>query len=384
MFILNIYLFLMVSFLVPHITGHEDIHTFKYTEDNFADSISQKNHFIMFYAPWCGHCQRLAPTWDQLAEMLNEEDTNIRVAKVDCTTDAKICSDQDVTGYPTLKFFKPGDNTGVKFRGTRDLPTLTNFINEQIRQDEDTPPGLVATKESPLKELNNDNFEKIIEKGKAFVKFYAPWCGHCQRLAPIWQDLAKAMEFNDEISIAKIDCTEFRAICTNHDVKGYPTLLWFENGQKIGKYSGDRSLDDLKNYINQMSGSEGSEKSDSKLTKETEDQPVVELNADAFSEEIKFGITFVDFYSPWCGHCKRLAPTWEQLGKKYQNEGVVKIGKVDCTVPDNREFCNEQEIDGFPSLFLYKDGQKISEYNGNRDLDDLSEFVNQHLGHDEL
>lgn len=66
--------------------------------------------------------------------MLNEEDSNIRIAKVDCTSDAKICSEQDITGYPTLKFYKVGDLEGVRFRGTRDLPTLSNFINEQLRE----------------------------------------------------------------------------------------------------------------------------------------------------------------------------------------------------------------------------------------------------------
>lgn len=82
----------------------------------------------------CGHCQRLAPTWEQLAEMLNEDDSNIKIAKVDCTVESEICNEQDVTGYPTLKFFKKGNNEGVKFRGTRDLPTLTSFINEQLRE----------------------------------------------------------------------------------------------------------------------------------------------------------------------------------------------------------------------------------------------------------
>lgn len=66
--------------------------------------------------------------------MLNEDDSNIKIAKVDCTTDSSICSDHDVTGYPTLKFFKVGSTEGVKFRGTRDLPTLTTFINEQLRE----------------------------------------------------------------------------------------------------------------------------------------------------------------------------------------------------------------------------------------------------------
>lgn len=65
--------------------------------------------------------------------MLNEDDDgNVRIAKVDCTVDSKVCSDQDVTGYPTLKFFKVGSDEPVKFRGTRDLPSLTSFINEQL------------------------------------------------------------------------------------------------------------------------------------------------------------------------------------------------------------------------------------------------------------
>lgn len=64
--------------------------------------------------------------------MLNEDDGNVRIAKVDCTVDTQVCSEQDVTGYPTLKFFKLGESDGVKFRGTRDLPSLTSFINDQL------------------------------------------------------------------------------------------------------------------------------------------------------------------------------------------------------------------------------------------------------------
>lgn len=49
----------------------------------------------------CGHCQRLEPTWEQLADLSNEEDNNIKIAKVDCTTDSSLCTEHDVTGYPT-------------------------------------------------------------------------------------------------------------------------------------------------------------------------------------------------------------------------------------------------------------------------------------------
>ena len=65
--------------------------------------------------------------------MLNtKEDTRVKIAKVDCTEQGSLCSAHEVTGYPTLKFFKQGSEESVKFRGTRDLPTLTNFINEQL------------------------------------------------------------------------------------------------------------------------------------------------------------------------------------------------------------------------------------------------------------
>ena len=82
--------------------------------------------------------------------------------------------------------------------------------------------------------------------------------------------------------------------------------------------------------------------------------------------------------APWCGHCKRLQPTWSQLAEKFVGNENVKIAKVDCTLQENRDLCSEQDVNGFPTLFIYKDGEKISEYNGSRSLDDLFDFINSH------
>lgn len=61
------------------------------------------------------------------------------------------------------------------------------------------------------------------------------------------------------------------------------------------------------------------------------------------------------------------------------------MAKVDCTLPDNKELCSEQEVDGFPTIFIYKEGDKLDEYNGSRQLEDLYEFISKHAGgHDEL
>ncbi|XP_018328109.1 thioredoxin domain-containing protein 5 homolog [Agrilus planipennis] len=366
----------------------EDAHTIQYNSDIFSSEVPKNNHFIMFYAPWCGHCQRLGPTWEQLAEMLNEDDSNIRIAKVDCTTDSKICSEQDITGYPTLKFFKRGSLESVKFRGTRDLPSLTTFINEQLRSIDETKnvPVEVPSTSDGLVELTAENFEKHVSQGKHFVKFYAPWCGFCQRLAPTWEQLASKWKFDGGVTVAKVDCSQYRTFCDQYEIKGYPTLLWIENGEKIDRYQGQRTLESLEEYINKMLGTTTEKIPEFKNESNEEvESPVIILNKDNFKKDIEKGITLVKFFAPWCGHCKRLAPTWEELAKRFSDSKQARIAKVDCTVDANKPLCSEEEVDGFPTIFMYKNGAKVTEYDGDRSLDDLQEFVNKHLDkHDEL
>ncbi|XP_051939669.1 protein disulfide-isomerase A2 [Hippocampus zosterae] len=81
---------------------------------------------------------------------------------------------------------------------------------------------------------------------------------------------------------------------------------------------------------------------------------------------------FVEFYAPWCGHCKDLAPIWDQLGQKYAGHDDIIIAKMDSTA-------NELEavtINGFPTLKYFPAGGKEAvEYSGNRDLETLSRFL---------
>ncbi len=54
---------------------------------------------------------------------------------------------------------------------------------------------------------------------------------------------------NDQVHIIKVDCTENGETCKQQGVKGYPTLILFENGEAIGKYDGGRTLNDLVEYL---------------------------------------------------------------------------------------------------------------------------------------
>jgi len=81
---------------------------------------------------------------------------------------------------------------------------------------------------------------------------------------------------------------------------------------------------------------------------------------------------FVEFYAPWCGHCKELAPIWDQLGEKYADHDDIIIAKMDSTA-------NEVEsvvVSGFPSLkYFPAGGKEMVDYTGNRDLDTMSKFL---------
>jgi len=87
---------------------------------------TKKDVLVEFYAPWCGHCKQLEPTWDKLGEKYKDSDS-IVIAKMDST--ANELEDVKVQGFPTIKLFKKGDNTVVDYNGERTLDGLVRFID---------------------------------------------------------------------------------------------------------------------------------------------------------------------------------------------------------------------------------------------------------------
>ena len=74
------------------------------------------------------------------------------------------------------------------------------------------------------------NFEEEVFNGEkdVFVKFYAPWCGHCKKLAPTWSELGKELNKSESIVIAKFDATENEVEAV--DIQGFPTLIYYKKG----------------------------------------------------------------------------------------------------------------------------------------------------------
>lgn len=110
--------------------------------------------------------------------------------------------------------------------------------------------------EPPVKEgkcyvLNDKSFRGHVSRGDHILMMYAPWCGHCQKLKPTWDKIAKKPGV-DGIKVGKVDCTASETTCKEFDVKGYPTILYFRNGTKIGNYNGAKTETEIKEYMSRM------------------------------------------------------------------------------------------------------------------------------------
>lgn len=80
------------------------------------------------------------------------------------------------------------------------------------------------------------------------VKFYAPWCGHCKTLAPVWEELANSVKDIPDLVIAKFDATANEA--AGVAIRGYPTLKFYPKDNKAGiDFDGERDLASIQKWL---------------------------------------------------------------------------------------------------------------------------------------
>mmetsp|Transcript_49112 Transcript_49112/g.104966 ORF Transcript_49112/g.104966 Transcript_49112/m.104966 type:complete len:264 (+) Transcript_49112:10-801(+) len=85
---------------------------------------------------------------------------------------------------------------------------------------------------SEVVELTDADFDAKVGNGleaKWFIEFYAPWCGHCKQLAPLWEDLAQRL--GDDVHVAKVDAIANRWASDQYEVEGFPTLKLIAEGK---------------------------------------------------------------------------------------------------------------------------------------------------------
>jgi thioredoxin 1 len=97
-----------------------------------------------------------------------------------------------------------------------------------------------------VKNINENEFEKEIEKGKVLVDFYASWCGPCKMLSPVIEEFS---EKYSDIKFLKVNVDNELQLAQKFNVMSIPTLILFEDGKEIKKNIGLLSKTDLEEFI---------------------------------------------------------------------------------------------------------------------------------------
>ena len=232
---------------------------------------------------------------------------------------------------------------------------------------------------SAVIDLTPANFDDVVLKsGKpALVEFFAPWCGHCKNLAPIYEELALSLEpAKDKVSVAKVDADAEKDLGKRFGVQGFPTLKWFDGkSDKPEDYSGGRDLEDLQGFIVSKTGI--------KLKKKAKPPSEVQILTDqSFKTQVGGNKdVLVAFTAPWCGHCKSLAPVWENVATDFAAEDSVLIAKVDAEADQSKATAKNQGVSSYPTIKFFPKGSTTPEaYEGGRTEQDFVEFMNGKAG----
>jgi len=206
--------------------------------------------------------------------------------------------------------------------------------------------------------VTGDNFEGLVAKhAHIMVEFYAPWCGHCKKLTPEYAKAAGILkEQGGKAVLAKCDATEHPEIAKDHGVRGYPTMIPFENGAAQPKFTGARDAHGIASYMHQQATGEAIAGGGASASGAS---PVIVLTGSNFDATIKENeVILVEFYAPWCGHCKSLAPEYEKAAHMLkENKSKAVLAKMDATAAGNKEIAQANGVDGFPTMKLFKNGE---------------------------
>ncbi|XP_069462072.1 protein disulfide-isomerase A6 [Ambystoma mexicanum] len=233
-------------------------------------------------------------------------------------------------------------------------------------------------------ELTPTNFHKEVIQSDSLwlVEFYAPWCGHCQRLTSDWKKAASALK--GVVKIGAVDADKHQSLGGQYGVKGFPTIKIFSSnknkpedyqGGRTGEAIVDSALSALRSLVKDRLGgrSSGGYESGRRSGGGGSKKDVVELNDDNFDATVlnSEDIWLVEFFAPWCGHCKTLEPEWAAAATevKEQTKGKVKLAAVDATV--SQVLASRYGIRGFPTIKVFQKGESPVDYDGGRTKADI-------------
>lgn len=255
-----------------------------------------------------------------------------------------------------MKYFDGKSDTPVDYDSQRDLESLQTFISSKTgakAKAKRPAPSEVVT-------LDDNSFSSVVDGSKhVLVEFYAPWCGHCKNLAPIYEKLATTFKNDKDVVIAKVnaDAPNGKATAQKYGVSGYPTLKFFPKGSTEPiAYESGRTEEDFVKYLNEKAGTHrvvGGALSKAagliprfqeavKLVKrgeaatvEAAKEQIGELSKDAEEAEQVAVKSYQKIFERLAKNEDYVEKEITRLGKVLQNEGLDPLKRDELTIKKN-------------------------------------------------
>lgn len=283
-------------------------------------------------------------------------------------TDEALAKEHKVE-LPSLVLYKQFDE------GRNDLPGA--FETETIQE-------FIKTNSVPLLDaIDASNFQNYAEAGLPLAYIFHDNLDDQLKLSAMATPLAQ--KYKGKINFVHIDANKFGAHAGNLGLKEEWPAFAIQHLDTGAKFPLDQSktlsFENLEPFLQDYA--DGKIKPTVKSAEPPVDNngPVKVVVANEFVDIVfdKSKDVFLEVYAPWCGHCKKLAPVWEQLGEAAaKQDPSIVIAKLDGTendIPEEAGF----DVSGFPTLKFFKaDTNEMIDYDGDRSIEDLSEFISQH------
>lgn len=232
------------------------VQTFSQTAAKKIFSSPVQKHALFFTDKKADHHAPLIETFTGIAKTLKGTILAVNVP----TREAKVAEYFGITTFPAFVFVDMSSGSSMKkfpYEGSlEDAAAVTAHINAvltgelkaSLKSEEVSPADTAGN----VKVLKGTSFADIVLNNDkdVLVEFYAPWCGHCKKLEPTWDELAAKFASVDSVVIAKMDATANEVDVEGLDVKGFPTLYFFPGkDKKPVKYESGRELEDFVEYL---------------------------------------------------------------------------------------------------------------------------------------
>ena len=226
-------------------------------------------------------------------------------------------------------------------------------------------------------EVTDMNFDQeVLQSNRpVVVDFWAPWCAPCRMLAPVFEQLAN--QYGDKIKFVKVNVDENPTSAIRFNIQWIPTVMIFKNWQPIQTIVGVRPPEEYQAIFNQILNENWWNNQETKSQKGN----IIEINWTAeFNQTVennKDKLLIVDFWAPWCGPCRMIAPVLEQIAKDFWDK--VLIVKVNVDQPQNQMLAMQYQVSSIPHVEFIKWGMTVNRIIGAYPYEEFKKIVQQYV-----